>query len=148
MGPGDRDPCHGLLERWARVIAIRKLRDALKRHRAKKRGDDRMAVGGPAGPNEPSMVALLDLLAGPGPRPSRVVARVEAVDAKHPALSRLTEDYRRAFSLVHIEGRSVAEAAVAVGRAGRAVDGLLRRGLKQLRESLGNDAQPFSSSKG
>ena len=137
----------GAFERWARVIAIRKLRDAIKRHRAKKRGGDRAVIATAGNPNERSMVSLLEILAGPGQTPSRVVARVEAVDAMQEALNQLPEDHRRAIGLVHIEGQSVAQAAEAMGRTDRAIHGLLRRGLKQLRERMG-DAGRFLSSTG
>lgn len=132
-------------DRWIRTIALRKLRDQIKRHRAAKRGGGIART--PAGRAiDDSMIALLDTLAGPGRTPSRSVARVEAIEAVQGALNDIDEHYRQAIWMVHIEGRPVAEAAKALGRTERAVHGLTRRGLDQLRERLGGRSNFLSAS--
>ncbi len=131
--------------RWVAAIALSKLRAAIKRHRAAKRGGGRLAAGRMTKSIEDSTIALLDMLSGPGETPSRSVARREAVDAVQKALDEIPERYRQAVWLVHIEGRCVRDAACQIGRTERAIHGLCRRGLKLLEERLGS-ASKFSSS--
>jgi RNA polymerase sigma-70 factor (ECF subfamily) len=52
------------------------------------------------------------------------------------ALARLPEEQRRAVELKHLEGCSVAAIGRRLGRSEASVAGLLRRGLKRLRELL------------
>jgi RNA polymerase sigma-70 factor (ECF subfamily) len=52
------------------------------------------------------------------------------------ALAELPEAQREALTLHHLEGRPLDEVACAVGRSREAVAGLIKRGLKKLRERL------------
>ena len=52
------------------------------------------------------------------------------------ALAQLPEDQCQAVVLKHLQGLAVAEVAQQMGRSEAAVAGLLRRGLKGLRELL------------
>lgn len=122
--------------RWLEAIALGKLRDAIKRHRAVKRGGGKAAgvmVGGNA---DQSVVALLDMVAAQGLSPSRSVAWHEQVAALQSAMAALPEHYRQALTLVYIEGRPVAEAAAMMGRSERSLHGLCRRAIESLRSEL------------
>ena len=52
------------------------------------------------------------------------------------AIALLPEDQRQAVELRHLLGMAVAEIAVQMERTDIAVSGLIRRGLKRLREVL------------
>jgi RNA polymerase sigma-70 factor (ECF subfamily) len=71
--------------------------------------------------------------------PSLRAMREEEVLRLAAALARLPEDQREAVELHHLKGCSVEEAAEAMGRSEAAVGGLLRRGLKKLREWMHED---------
>jgi RNA polymerase sigma-70 factor (ECF subfamily) len=57
------------------------------------------------------------------------------------ALAALPDDQRLAVELKHLHGRPVAEIGKLMGRSKEAVGGLLRRGLKKLRDVLNESQQ-------
>jgi len=136
----------GSFERWVATIALRKLRDAVRARRADRRGGGARQIRAVAGNVDDSMIALLDVLAGPDRTPSRSVARHEAVAAIKAALDALPADYRDAIWLVNIEGRPVAEAATAMGRTERAIHNLCYKAKDRMRELLGSGSKFLSSS--
>jgi RNA polymerase sigma-70 factor (ECF subfamily) len=133
--------------RWVATIGLNRLRDAIRRERAGKRGGRNRGVATVRPSVEDSSIVLLETLAGPGRTPSRTLARAEAVEAVQAALKQLPEHYRRAIWLVHLESRPVREAAATMGRSERAIHGLCRRGLKLLEGEL-QSATRFLSSTG
>jgi RNA polymerase sigma-70 factor (ECF subfamily) len=133
-------------DRWIRTIALRKLRDAVRRQRAAKRGQGKSPIGPVAQSLEDSMIALLDLISAPGRTPSSVAARAEGVQAMQAAIGQLPEDYRKAVWLVHIEGRSVASVAKAMGRSEGAIRVLCHKARRRMRDILGSRSRFLSSS--
>jgi RNA polymerase sigma-70 factor (ECF subfamily) len=71
--------------------------------------------------------------------PSEVAVRQERLLHLATALSQLPEEQRTAVELHHLRDASVADIAEAMGRTEASVAGLLRRGLKRLRELLHED---------
>jgi len=69
--------------------------------------------------------------------PSAQAIRQEELLALAQALARLPEDQRRAVELHHLQGVALAEVGQHLGRTKGAVAQLLFRGLKKLRELLG-----------
>ncbi len=132
-------------QRWIQAVTLNQLRNALKHHRAAKRGGGHVRISGKRKDIEDSTVDLFNTLAGPGRTPSRSVARREAITAVEQAVASLPDHYRQAVQLVHIEGFSVGEAASAMCRTERAIHGLCRRGLKRLQKELVSASRFLSS---
>lgn len=68
--------------------------------------------------------------------PSQYAARQEMLVSLARALAQLPEDQRCAVELKHLQGWSVADIACHINRGEMAVGGLLRRGVKKLRQLM------------
>ena len=75
-------------------------------------------------------------IASPVSTPSRHVAKREALVILANALEQLPEPQREAVALHHLRGMSLADLARRLGRTEASVAGLLRRGVKRLRDLL------------
>lgn len=115
---------------WLREILVNTLADALRAFGGAKRD---VALEEALGQSTCRLEALL----GPASSsPSAQAMRHEEFGRLAEALAQLAEGQRMAVELHHLHGWSVAEIAEHVGRSEAAVAGLLRRGLKNLRELL------------
>jgi RNA polymerase sigma-70 factor (ECF subfamily) len=131
------------LDRWLMGITHHKLIDALKTAGRLKRGGGARIVRA-AHDRRTSLCDLFARVASPGRTPSRDAAASEAAHAVQIALSRLPEDRRRAIRMRYIEGRSRPEIARQMRKSEAAVNGLIFRGLQDLRAHLGNATRFFS----
>jgi RNA polymerase sigma-70 factor (ECF subfamily) len=86
-----------------------------------------------------SSVRLEAFLRPPPSSPSEQAMRHEGLIQLAAVLAQLPDDQRTAVELHHLQGCTVAEVAAHLGRTEAAVAGLLRRGLKRLRELLHDD---------
>jgi RNA polymerase sigma-70 factor (ECF subfamily) len=122
---------------WVRQIFARNLSDALRATGAAKR--DAARERSLEGDLDRSAARLADLIPAPGPSPSGRLRREERAVALAAALAGLPDAQREALVLQHWHGRSLKEIAARMGKTPVAVAGLLKRGLRQLRERLGED---------
>jgi RNA polymerase sigma-70 factor (ECF subfamily) len=122
------------LATWLRKILTNHLIDALRRCR----------VGSPAAGLERSLeiaveqssVRLEAWLAADRSSPSAHAVRHEQLLQLSEALSQLPEDQQLALELKHLQDCSVEAISRQMGRSKSAVGGLLRRGMKRLRELM------------
>ncbi len=135
----ERSPVVGEAQRaaWLRQILARTMADEARRYSRGKRdaGLERSLVAG----LDESSVRLEAWLADDRSSPSQQAIRHEQLLALGEALDALPEDQRQAVELHHLGGCSVAEVADQLGRSKASVAGLLRRGLRALREQLTGD---------
>jgi RNA polymerase sigma-70 factor (ECF subfamily) len=115
---------------WLRRILATTLADAARAYGAAKRD-----VGLEQALQESS--ARLETFLRPEPSsPSQHAVRQEELLHLAAALAALPEDQRAAVELHHLQGLPVSDVASQLGRTEASVAGLLRRGLKKLRELL------------
>jgi RNA polymerase sigma-70 factor (ECF subfamily) len=132
---------------WLTTIAEHQVCCTLDRLRAQKRGGKRRLVRPPDG-HASSILNLVEQLSDSGDsrnRPSGQAAKREAVQAVQVGLASLPESQRDAIRIRHLDGKSIAETAVELGRPQGAVRGLLQRARKTLRGALGRSSRWFSS---
>ncbi len=86
---------------------------------------------------EESSAKLEALLASEESSPSQGAARAERLMELSVALARLPEDQRTAVELRYLHGMAVPDVALQMGRSTVSVTGLLYRGMKVLRDVMG-----------
>ena len=119
---------------WLQQILARNLVDELRRYRRGKR-NVRLEASLQASFTE-SSARMERWLANDDRTPSQCAMANEQLLALAAALLRLPEDQRKAVELHHLQGHSSAVVAARMQRTEVAVAGLLRRGLKKLRELM------------
>jgi RNA polymerase sigma-70 factor (ECF subfamily) len=139
--PNFRPDGPGALDRWLTTLAQRILIDHVKARQAAKRG-------GPHAILQASIDNLSSVLlrfASSRRPPSGEAALAEAIHAVKNAMDSLPGAWRQVISLRYIEGKSVDEIAKALKKTRYAVDGLLFRARRELRERLGKAADYLSN---
>ncbi len=126
-----RGQTDGELAGWLRRILANTMTDAVRSFRLE------LAAGRSLQQSlEDSSARLEAWLVAPEEPPERRSERHEQTLALADALAQLPEDQRTAVELHHLKEMPVAEIAGLLGRTEASVAGLLRRGLKRLREIL------------
>ncbi len=122
------------LTAWLRRILANQMTDALRRFGAPGRDVSRERSLERA--LEQSSAQLEAWLAADQSSPSEQAMRQEQLLQLSSALAQLPEDQRLALELQQVHGCSVDQISAQMGRSKSAVGGLLRRGLKKLRELM------------
>jgi RNA polymerase sigma-70 factor (ECF subfamily) len=129
-----RGQTHAELAAWLRRILARNLADAARRYGAAARD---VALERSLEASLEQSAARLDVwLADAGSSPAEHALRQEQLRRLDEALAELPADQRTAVELKHLHGLPVAEIGQRMGRSETAVGGLLRRGMRKLREKL------------
>jgi len=118
------------LAAWLRRILANELTDGLRRY-----GLGGRDVGLKRGLEE-SAARLEALVEGSTDSPGQQTVRHEELLQLSEAMDGLPEDQRKAIELKHLHGWSVEKIAKQMGRGKTAVGGLLRRGLRKLRDTM------------
>ena len=122
------------LKGWVRSILLNNLRDAIRKvHRGMRDVDREVSMAAALGE---TTRRLESQLAGGDPSPSEVAMRNEDLLGLAAALELLEPAQRDAIELHHLQGRSLSETALLLGRSQPAAAALLHRGLKKLKEHL------------
>lgn len=119
---------------WLRTILARNLLNTFRDYKAQKR--DIRREHSLAQQVDDSSVRLERFLASEQTSPSQKVVRSEDADRLATALASLPDDQRTAVILKHFHDQSLAQIAAQMDRSTLAIAGLLKRGLKKLRQTL------------
>jgi RNA polymerase sigma-70 factor (ECF subfamily) len=122
------------LRGWMRRIMARNLSDEIRKFRRGKR-DAGLEQSLQVALNESSL-CLERCIAASDSRPDNRAMRGEQLTQLAAAIEALPEDQQLAVMLHHLQGQTSAEIAAKMRRTEVAVAGLLRRGLKRLRELM------------
>lgn len=130
---------------WLRGMLRNNVASAVTRHVTTQKRSLRQEVDGAAvRPGaDPSAGPWIEQLPGTTTSPSGVAMRAEAALVLLEALHQLPETQAEAIRLRYMEGLTLAEIIERTGKSETAVAGLLKRGLKKLRQLLRSDDCPW-----
>ena len=122
------------LKGWVRGILLNNLKDAIRKvHREVRDVDREVPI---ARAIDESTSRIERQLSNHDPSPSEMAMRNEELLGLASALERLEPAQRDSVELHHLQGRSLSEAALLLGRSEGAVAALLHRGLVKLKELM------------
>jgi RNA polymerase sigma-70 factor, ECF subfamily len=132
--PAFRGSTEEELVAWLKQILHHNVQQSIQRHwEAKKRSlQQECSLDQPWNDG----IALRDCVAADQTSPSQRAMRGEAAVRLATAIGALPDDQQEAVRLRHLEGYSLKQLAEVMGRSETAVAGLLKRGLKRLRDQL------------
>ena len=128
------------LRPWLTSVANSKLLDAIRAAQARKRGGHLRQVQAPAA-RVSSYDGLVARVYVHTKTPSRELSQKEARQAVQVALAGLDHAQRRAIHLHYIEGLSLQDIAGRTRKSKAAVNGLVFRGLRAMKERVGDVAR-------
>jgi RNA polymerase sigma-70 factor (ECF subfamily) len=126
------------LTAWLRAILANELAGAIRKFVTREKHNVGLERSLEARLDESSS-RLASLLAADQPSPSQQAMKHEQLLGLSGALAGLPDDQRTALELKYLHGCSVAAVAEQMERSRASVTGLLRRGLKKIREQMQDD---------
>lgn len=120
---------------WVTQIVRNAVRDTVRHHTRDKRDLDRERPMNKNGEAESAMLSWIQPAANT-PTPSVFAMQGEVALRLAHVMATLPEDQRMAIQLRFLEGRKIADIAVEMDRSPDAIAGLLRRGIKHLRDDM------------
>jgi len=120
------------LAAWLRTILANTLTDAVRRGQAREGLQHSLE----ASIEQSSSRLEVWAAHAAGSSPSERLVRHEQLLGLSEAMAQLPEDQQRAVELKHLQGYTVEAISLEMGRSKTAVGGLLRRGMKRLRELM------------
>lgn len=127
---------------WLRGMLKNNVASAVTRHITTQKRSLGREVRQPGGDQE-SNGGWIQQLPGGSTSPSGVAIRGEAVLGLLEALHELPETQAEAIRLRYMEGLPLAEIVERMGKSDTAVAGLLKRGLKKLRDHFQGESSPW-----
>jgi RNA polymerase sigma-70 factor (ECF subfamily) len=121
---------------WLRQIQRRNLVDEVRKHTATRKRNAARELTGESGVSPSRYVSNQST-------PSRLAERDEETQSLEAAIENLPEMQAKVIRLKHLQGLQLSEIARRIGRSEQAVAGLLRRGLRQLRQQLDVENERF-----
>lgn len=133
-------------DRWLLTLATHRIVDAIRSVQGVKHGGRFKRRPAEFETANGSRVELFSLLASGNRTPSRDASSKETTDRMAVAMSSLVEEQRIALQLRYLEARPVEEIALALDKPVGAINGLLFRGLRNLKRRMGRAGRYFSDS--
>ncbi|HEY3246419.1 MAG TPA: sigma-70 family RNA polymerase sigma factor [Phycisphaerae bacterium] len=130
--------------RWLVMVADSRLIDAIRAQQAVKRGGEWQSLDPHGGGS--TVTPMLERVQVDSHSPSRSVAGHDVQSAIQAALAELKDDYREAVRLRFLQGLEISEVAARMHRTEWSVHKLCSRGLKRLRDVLGDGSRFWSQS--
>ena len=121
---------------WLRGIADNRLLDCIREQRRKKRGGEFRRTELALGQSDASALDILNTLCAPIGTPSQSLGLREAEDLLKTALEHLPDDQREAVQRHCLQGESLQDTAIAMGKTSGAIRALVHRGKAKLLDIL------------
>ncbi len=121
---------------WLRQIQRRNLIDEVRKHTAAEKRNAARELTGESSVSPSRFVSNQST-------PSRLAVRDEETQSLEAAIENLPEMQAKVVRMKHLQGLRLSEIARRIGRTEQAVAGLLRRGLRQLRQQLDSENDIF-----
>ena len=127
-------------EAWVKTIALNKLRQAIEKHRALKRGGGWVRVTQRLSRAGSATRDCLNSLVAPGKTPSDAASRREELRVLERAMKRLPSHYRQAVRLVYFERLTQEAAAERMQRTPSSINNICVKAKQFLKRNLVGDA--------